>query len=232
MVVLSPQRRGASSPSAKTAVTLFENGRSIERDEIQANGGSLLIISPPQQFTRSDFDKDFQQESRSTIYHKDRLDLPFLNKRSAVDFHRCSGEREESRQSYGDRLRNDDYFPQGEEYEDEIGMEDYRSDGEPSRFDDGYDSFESSRGVGPSSRFIAHRVYPPSVESIRAERRASKTNMPISKGDAVEKLQTLIEKVTEFKRRVSRTESDATKAGNRAEERKGREITNEGNNGV
>ncbi|XP_072743403.1 uncharacterized protein [Anoplolepis gracilipes] len=69
----------------------------------------------------------------------------------ATNFHRCDDHHfEESKLLYSDRLGNDDYFPQGEEYEDEIGTDDHQL-GEKktlskksSHFNDEYDNFDSA----------------------------------------------------------------------------------------
>lgn len=207
MVVLSPQRRERSSPSSRSAIELSENERSIERGESEANRGPLYTITSSRRYDSRQF--------------------------------------EESELSYGDRACNDDYFPQGEEFEDEIGMDDHESTvrkipgKKPRPSDDqSYDFAPTTTSLmledyagrvsgDALTRFITH-AYSPSVGSTETGHA-----IPMSKGtfekDAAEKLQILIDKVSEFKRRIFRPESNATKSGARSDKKEQEEISNENN---
>lgn len=188
--------------------------------------------------------KDFQQDPNSTIGHKDRSDFSFLqHKHFTTDLRHCGDhEFEESKLSYSDRQGNDDYFPQGEEYEEEIGTDDYQLDKttsktpskKPSHLNDEYDNFEPAMLVFESNkcingdsltRFIT-RVHFPNVEELMETNRTMLMSKKISNKDAVEKLQALIEKVTEFKRRVFHPKHDAPKTGV-TDGRKEKKIANE-----
>lgn len=188
------------------------------------------------------FVKDFQQDPNSTIDHKDRSDFSFLqHKHFATDLHHSYYECEESKLPYSDRQGNDDYFPQGEEYEEEIGTDDYHlgkttPNKKPSRLDDEFDNFESMMLMfennkcingDPLTRFIT-RVHFSSVEELtETDQIMSKK---ISNKDAVEKLQALIEKVTEFKRRVFHPKHDAPKTEVTTDGKKEKKIANENKN--
>ncbi|XP_014476604.1 PREDICTED: uncharacterized protein LOC106745481 [Dinoponera quadriceps] len=115
-----------------------------------------------------------------------------------------SRQPEEPGLSCGDRSSNDNYFPQGEDFEDEIVRDDHRNtsertrEKEPRQFDDESDNFaptllmlrndEGRVGGDALTRFITH-TYSSSV---------TEAGHAMSKGafekDAVEKLQILIEK--------------------------------------
>ncbi|KAL6420193.1 hypothetical protein ACFW04_013816 [Cataglyphis niger] len=92
-------------------------------------------------------------------------------KKLATNFHRCDDQHiEESNLSYYDRPSNDDYFPQGEEYEDEIGTDDQQlktekktpnkksshSNDKYNNFDSTMLKFENNENInrGPLTRFV------------------------------------------------------------------------------
>ncbi|XP_032674991.1 uncharacterized protein LOC116845889 isoform X7 [Odontomachus brunneus] len=197
------ERRERSSPSSRSAIELSENERSIERRESKANRGPLYTITSSRRCDR-------RQPGESEL-------------------------------SYGDRPSNDDYFPQGEEFEDEIGMDNHQStirkipEEKPRRSDDqSYDlasiaTLPMFRRVSEDAltRFITH-VYSPSVRSTEAGHA-----IPMSKGafekNAAERLQILIDKVSEFKRRIFRPKSNATKSAARSDKKEQEEISNENN---
>lgn len=186
MVVLSPQRREGSSPSARSAVKLSESGRSIERGESEADRGPLRRIA-------------------SSRRYKSRR------------------QPEEPKLPYDDRPSNDDYFPQGEEFEvgDHPAASKRTSEKEPRRIDDDVsDNFAPTKlegcggcvGGNALTRLVMHAYLSP-----RATWTMTGHATRMSKGtfekEATEKLQTLIEKVSEFKRRIFRSESNATNTG-------------------
>lgn len=238
MVVTFLQRRENSSSSMTSAVKIVGSGKPIESNRIQTNRDFLSIINSYQQFTRINFVKDFQQDANSTVNYKDCSDFSFLHKHFVTDLRYCSDrEFEESKLLYD---ANDDYFPQGEEYEEEIGTDDYQlgkkiknPSKEPSIVDDEYDNFEptmllfeNSKYVngGPLTRFIT-RVHFSSIEELIESDRIMLMSEKVSNKDAVEKLQTLIEKVAEFKRRVFRSKHEPAKI--ETDGRKEKKIINE-----
>lgn len=201
MVVLSPQRREGSCPSTRSAVKLSECGRSIERGENEANRGPLCAIASTRR------------------YELRRQD-------------------EESELSYGDRPSNDDYFPQGEDFEDEVDMDDRQTTlgripkKEPRRFDDNFallklEDHGERVGRNALTRFITH-AYSPSVTSTMAGHAVSMSKGAFEK-EAAEKLQILIEKVSEFKHRIFRSGSDATNTEVRSDKKKEEKASNESN---
>lgn len=134
-----------------------------------------------------------------------------------MKFDRSSARQVGMKLSHGDRSRNDDYFPQGEEYEDEIGMDKHqmgynRGKQSTTQDDEEHDNFQPTMLMfhdkknvirDPLTRFITY-VYSP----IEPDRQTMLMSNTISDKDAIEKLQTLIEKATEFKRRVFRSKTD------------------------
>lgn len=209
----------------KSAIETVESGKPIESNQIQINRDSLSIIDSRQQFTGI---KGYQQDFNSAIGLKDRTDFFSPHEHFVIDnFRHCSeSEFEESKLPH-DKQGNDDYFPQGEEYEEEIGIDDHQlgkktpRQKKPPRSEDAYDNFEPTMLMfennnylngGPLTRFIT-RVHFSSDEELTEADRTMLMSMKVSNKDAVEKLQTLIEKVTEFKRRVFRPGHDAPKTG-------------------
>lgn len=75
-------------------------------------------------------------------------------------------------------------------------------------------------------RFIT-RVYFSSIEELTEPDRIMLMSEKVSNKDAVEKLQTLIEKVAEFKRRVFRFKHEASKIEDTTDGRKEKKIINE-----
>lgn len=217
----------------KSAIETIESGKPIESNQIQNNRDSLSNIDSHQQFVGI---KDFQQDPNSAIEYKDRSDFSILDEYLVTDSRHCSeSEFEESKMPY-DKQVNDDYFPQGEEYEEEIGIDDHQIGNKtprkkPPRSEDVYDNFEPTILMfensnyfngGPLTRFITRVHFSNDEEADRTMLMLKK----VSDKDAVEKLQTLIEKVTEFKRRVFQTKDDAPKTGTTTEEKN----TNENEN--
>ncbi|XP_011708292.1 PREDICTED: uncharacterized protein LOC105463004 isoform X4 [Wasmannia auropunctata] len=212
---ITAERRERPSSSMKSAVEIAESGKPIESNQIQTNRDFLSIINSRKQFTGINFVKDFQQDSNSAVNYKDRSDFSVLRKHFVTD----PRQFEKSKLSHDDKLGNDDYFPQGEEYEEEIGTENYQLNKKapskkPPRVDDNVDDnvdnfqptmlmFENNKNVngGPLTRFIT-RVHFSSIEELSEADRITLMSKKVSNKDAVEKLQTLIERVTEFKRRV------------------------------
>lgn len=203
----------------KSAIETDESGKPIESNQVQINRDSLSIIDSRQQFTGI---KDFQQDPNSAI---DKNCSDFSSPHFVTDnSRRCSeSELEESKLSY-DKQSNDDYFPQGEEYEEEIGTDDHQLDKKtsrkkPLRSEDAYDNFGPTMLMfenniyfngGPLTKFITRVHFSSNAELTEADRMMLMSKK-VSHKDTVEKLQTLIEKVTEFKRRVFRPEHDAPK---------------------
>lgn len=238
----------------KSAVKIAESGKLIKSNQIQTNKRSLPIINSRQQFMGINFVKDFSQDLNSAIDHKDRSDVSdfsFLHKHFVADLRYCSDrEFEESKLLY-DRQGGDDYFPQGEEYEEEIGTGDHQlgkktpnkntpdkstPNKNPPHFEDDYDNFEPTmlmlennkrNNGGPLTRFITH-VHFLSIEGPEVDRMLMSKKVPNK--DAVEKLQTLIEKVTEFKRRFLQSKHDAPKTAATTDGKKERKIANENEN--
>ncbi|KYQ57413.1 hypothetical protein ALC60_03374 [Trachymyrmex zeteki] len=142
-----------------SAVKIVGSGKPIESNRIQTNRDFLSIINSYQQFTRINFVKDFQQDANSTVNYKDCSDFSFLHKHFVTDLRYCSDrEFEESKLLYD---ANDDYFPQGEEYEEEIGTDDYQlgkkiknPSKEPSIVDDEYDNFEPTMLLFENSKYV------------------------------------------------------------------------------
>lgn len=128
---------------------------------------------------------------------KNYFNFFFSPHKHATKFHRCDDHHfEKSKLLYSDRPGNDDYFPQGEEYEDEIGIDDQQigkretSDKKSSHSNDEYDNFnstmlmfENNRSInrGPLTRFITH-VHFLSTKSIETEKSMliTKTRFPIN----------------------------------------------------
>lgn len=216
----------------RSAVELFESGKSIEVGKIQANRNPLSIISSRQQIMGTDFIKDFQQDLNSTIDHY------FSSPREHyfdTNFHRCDDRQFDESEPLYDKLLHDDYFPQGEEYEEEIGTGDHqlgRKNKKPPRSDDEYDNFkptilmfENDKYIsgGPLTKLITH-VHFPNTGLIEIVQTMSKK---VPNQEAVEKLQILIDKVTEFKRRVFRDKSNAAKSRGQNDEKKEKKISGE-----
>lgn len=161
-----------------------------------------------------DFIKDLQQDLDSTADHH----FPSPREYSASDSRHCDDHSNES-QLY-DKILHDDYFPQGEEYEEEIGTGDQqlgKKIKKPPRSDNEYDSFkpailmfENDKCGGPLTRLITHMHFPNTglLETVPTILMSKRT----SDQEAVEKLQILIDKVTEFKRRAFRQKSNAAKS--------------------
>lgn len=223
----------------KSAVEIAESGKPIESNQIQTSR-PLSIINSRQQFMGINFVKDFQQDPNSTVDHKDRSNSYFLQKHFVTDLCDCSDRKFEEPKSHGDRQSYDDYFPQGEEYEEEIGTDNYQlgkkpsSKKSPSHLEDEYDNFkptmlmfENNKSVNgdPLTRFITRAHF--SSEELTESDRTMLMSKKISNEDAVEKLQTLIERVTEFKRRVFRPKHDTPKTGATTNGRKERKNANE-----
>lgn len=237
----------------KSAVEITESGKPIESNRIQIKR-SLPIVNSRQQFMGINFVKDFSQDPNSAINHKnhsDFSDFSFLQKHFVADHRYCSDrEFEKSKLSY-DRQGGDDYFPQGEEYEEEIGTGDHQLGKKtpnkntpnkstpiknPSRFEDEYDNFEPTMLMfennkringGSLTRFITHVHFPSIEEPTEVDRMLM--SKKVSNKDTVEKLQTLIEKVTEFKRRLFQPKYDTPKTAATTNEKKERKIANENN---
>ncbi|KAG5307153.1 JANA protein, partial [Acromyrmex insinuator] len=230
------ERRESSSMTS--AVKITGSGKPIESNRIQTNRDFLSIINSCQQFTGINFVKDFQQDFNSTVNHKDCSDFSFLHKHFVAHPCYCSNQSDEFEES---KLSYDDYFPQGEEYEDEIGIDEQQLDKkikkpskEPPIVDDEYDNFEpmllfeNNKYVngGPLTRFIT-RVHFSSIEELTEPDRITLMSEKVSNKDAIEKLETLIEKVAEFKRRVFRSKHEALKIETTTDERKEKKIVNE-----
>ncbi|XP_011063395.1 PREDICTED: uncharacterized protein LOC105151402 [Acromyrmex echinatior] len=197
------ERRESSSMTS--AVKITGSGKPIESNRIQTNRDFLSIINSCQQFTGINFVKDFQQDFNSTVNHKDCSDFSFLHKHFVAHPCYCSNQSDEFEES---KLSYDDYFPQGEEYEDEIGIDEQQLDKkikkpskEPPIVDDEYDNFEpmllfeNNKYVngGPLTRFIT-RVHFSSIEELTEPDRITLMSEKVSNKDAIEKLETLIEK--------------------------------------
>ena len=241
MVVISLQRRESSSSLMTSAVKITGSGKPIESNRIQTNRDFLSIINSCQQFTEINFVKDFQQDFNSTVNHKDCSDFSFLHNYFVTHPCYCNNQCDEFEKS---KLLYDDYFPQGEEYEDEIGIDDYqlgkkikKPSEESPIIDEEYDTynfdpmmllFENNKYVnrGLLMRFIT-RVYFSSIEELTEPDRIMLMSEKVSNKDAVEKLQTLIEKVAEFKRRVFRFKHEASKIEDTTDGRKEKKIINE-----
>ncbi|KMQ95627.1 sex-regulated protein janus-a [Lasius niger] len=102
----------------------------------------------------------------------------------------------ESTLSYGDRPGNDDYFPQGEEYEDEIGTDDHQlggrntlskesqSNNEYDNFDSTMLMFENNKSVnrGPLTRFVTY------IHSLSTESTVSGKELRLGESDCGEDL--------------------------------------------
>lgn len=215
----------------KSAVEIAESGKTIESDQLQINSGFLSIINSRQQFMGINFIKDFQQDPNSAVNHKNCPDFSFLHKHFVTDLRHCGDRESEKSKLPYEKQGNDDYFPQGEEYEEEIGTDDYQLgkktprkkspsvDNEYNNFEPTMLMFENEKCIsgGPLTRFIT-RVHFSSIEDLAD--RLVLMSKKVSSKDAVEKLQTLIEKVTEFKRRVFQLKYEASKTGTITEERK------------
>ncbi|TGZ37533.1 Sex-regulated protein janus-A [Temnothorax longispinosus] len=198
------KRRERSSSPMKSTVEIAESGKPIESNQIQTNKGSLSVTNSRQQFMGIN---NLHQDSNLAIDHKDRSDFSFLHKHFVSNLRHCRDrEFDESKLSH-DRQGNDDYFPQGEEYEEEIGTEDYQlgkktPSKKPSRLEDEHEKFEPTMLMfennkyingGPLTRYITH-VYFSSIEELTDADRTMLMSKKVSNKDAVEKLQTLIEK--------------------------------------
>ncbi|XP_067211168.1 uncharacterized protein [Linepithema humile] len=229
------ERRRKSSLSMRSAVDLFESGKSIELGKIRANRDPLSIISSHQQIMGIDFINDFQQDLNSTV------DRHFSSPHEHFDsnFRRCDDRQFDESKPLYDKQLHDDYFPQGDEYEEEIGTGDHqlgKKSKKPPRSDDEYDNFkpiilmfENDKCVsgGPLTKLITHVHFPntgliETVQTILMSKR-------ISDQEAVEKLQILIDKVTEFKRRAFRDKSNAAKSRGQSDERKEKKIGKKNN---
>lgn len=186
---------------------------------------------------RISFVEDFKQHPNSAIDHKNRS---FLSKHFVSDLLQCD-DCESGKSKLQDRQANDDYFPQGEEYEEEIGVNDSQlskktpSKISPKNIEDEYDNFkptmltlENNKCINPLKRFIT-RVHFPSGEELIEANRTMLMSKKVSNKDAVEKLQILIEKVTEFKRRVFQPKRDVPKIGATTDGKKEGKIVNEKN---
>ncbi|KYM76363.1 hypothetical protein ALC53_13390 [Atta colombica] len=157
-----------------SAVKITGSGKPIESNRIQINRDFLSIINSCQQFTEINFVKDFQQDFNSTVNHKDCSDFSFLHNHFVTHPCYCNNQCDEFEKSKLLYDANDDYFPQGEEYEDEIGT-DYQLNKKikkPSEespiIDEEYDTynfdpmmllFENNKYVnrGPLMRFITRK---------------------------------------------------------------------------
>ncbi|KAL6264795.1 hypothetical protein P5V15_004892 [Pogonomyrmex californicus] len=195
------KRREISSSSMKSAIKI-EGGNSIESNQMKFKRSSLSIVNSSQQFMGINFIKNFQQDTNSAINHKNYLDFSFLHQYFATNLRCDEPEFEKIQLPYS----SDDYFPQGEEYEEEIGREDYQlgkkiPSKKPSDSDE-YDNFkpvilmfENNKCVNesPLTKFIT-RVYFSNIEGLIEADRTISMSQRISNKDAIEKLQTLIEK--------------------------------------
>jgi len=206
----------------KSTIEIIENGKPIKSNQMQTNSGFLSIINSCQQFVEPNFVKDFQQDPNLAVDHKNCSNFSFLHKLS-----------------HDHKQGNDDYFPQGEEYEEEIGIDDYQlgkktPSKKPPRVDDEHDNFkptmlmfEDNKCIkrDPLTTFITH-VHFSNIELTKADQ-IMLTSKKVSNKDAVEKLQTLIEKVTELKRRVFRLKHEAPKTEVTTDGREEKKIANE-----
>ena len=122
----------------------------------------------------------------------------------------------------GDRNVTDDYFPQGEDYEDEIGSENpYTFERNPSRDDDD----DSDNMVPTVLQYGDHNLknFQQQIQFLK-----SCTNplfqsftkdlfsKDVSDKDTFEKLKTLVEKAIDFKRRVFQARSNEKKKENKS----------------
>nr|XP_012214529.1 PREDICTED: uncharacterized protein LOC105667358 [Linepithema humile] len=229
------QKQKETCQEKKKTDYLFESGKSIELGKIRANRDPLSIISSHQQIMGIDFINDFQQDLNSTV------DRHFSSPHEHFDsnFRRCDDRQFDESKPLYDKQLHDDYFPQGDEYEEEIGTGDHqlgKKSKKPPRSDDEYDNFkpiilmfENDKCVsgGPLTKLITHVHFPntgliETVQTILMSKR-------ISDQEAVEKLQILIDKVTEFKRRAFRDKSNAAKSRGQSDERKEKKIGKKNN---
>lgn len=209
----------------KYAVELCEGGK------IRANRGPLSVTSSRRRSIRTSPIKALQRGRNSTVDYEDGFDSASLHEPSTV---KLSGDDRHDEPKH-DRQCNDDYFPLGEEFEDEIVKDDQQADKKIIKkkySDDKHDNFapvmltfEDSRYIsgGPLTGLIT-RMHLPSAESTKTFGTMLKR---ASEKDTVDKLQTLIEKVTEFKRRVFRPASDEMKVEVRTDEKTEKEVINE-----
>ncbi|KYM98264.1 hypothetical protein ALC62_11028 [Cyphomyrmex costatus] len=137
-----------------SAVKIAENGKLIESNQIQPDRDFLSIINSYQQFTGI-------KDSNSKINRKDCSNSSFLH--FVTDLRYCSDcefkESDESKESTLTYDANDDYFPQGEEYEEEIGIDDYqigkkKPSKEPPIIDDEYDNFEPTMLLFENNKYV------------------------------------------------------------------------------
>lgn len=112
------------------------------------------------------------------------------------------------------RSQNDDYFPQGDEYEDEIGTDDYgyfpdskksqkqrgRKSPKSSATDEDHDDFTPAL-LASSRRSSAPMIRTRKVDSSTG----TVLSKNVSQKDTLESLQALVEKAAEFKRRIFRS---------------------------
>lgn len=217
-------------------VELPESEKPIEFGRMYGNVDPLSIVSSHQHFVGTDFLKDPGSKIR-----KDHFDSSPLEYFTMQKSYRCDDRQiEETKLLDGDRQRNDDYFPQGEEYEEEIGTDEHQLDHKNSKkqlatnFDDEYNSNNYNKfqpmilmvedkiryiSRDPLTRFITH-IHSP-FESGEETMLMSKTS---SDKNTVEKLQTLIEKTSEFKRRVFRSKTGTAKSDARTDVTRKKEI--------
>lgn len=179
---------------------------------------------------------NFVKDSNLKIRRKDRSDYHLQLERFAKKY--CDQRHiDEPKLTYTDRVRNDDYFPQGEEYEDEIGIDEHqlgnikkiqqKQKPPADSTSEEHDLFQPTvlfEGRKSSSRNPLRRFIQRVDSSIPVPRQAMLMTKRVSDKDAVEKLQALIEKATEFKRRVFRTKNNTAKSSTRTDEAKQEQI--------
>ncbi|XP_011874124.1 PREDICTED: uncharacterized protein LOC105565488 [Vollenhovia emeryi] len=201
------ERRERSSSPMKSAVEITDSGKPIDSNEIQINKDSLSIINSRRQFMEINFVKDFQQDLNSATDYKERSDFSFPREHFVTGLCRCSECGLDESKLSQDRQGNDDYFPQGDEYEEEIGIDDHQlgkktpSKKSP-RLEDEHDNVEATMltlkndkciNGGPLTRFNSY-VHFSSIEELIVADRKMLLSKKVSNKDAAEKLQTLIEK--------------------------------------
>jgi len=213
-------------------VELPESEKSIELGRIYAERDFLFVVSSDQRFDRVRTD-DFANDLDSKMPHSQN---DANSGHSSLLTKSCRSDDPQVRRLkfWCNDTCNDDYFPQGDEYEndfsrkgrrkrekknsndDTMNNDDYEKDERDDR--DDRDHFQPTflmledNGCisgDPLMRFIAHVDM---TNQMRTDEGTMLMTKRISDKDAIEKLQTLIEKVTEFKRRVFRSEINTAKS--------------------
>jgi len=201
-------------------VELPESEKSIELDRIYTDRDSMSIVSSDQRFVRTD---DFVNDLDSKVPHSQNYSNS--NGHSSLLTKSCRSDDPQVR-----KLKfwcNDDYFPQGEEYENEFRdgrkkKEQNDPNNEPMTCK-GTNNFRPALAMLEDNQFISINGDPimrfvtcvHMTNQMRLDEKESGTilmSKRVSDKDAIEKLQTLIEKVTEFKRRVFRSEINTAKS--------------------